>query len=261
MSSRSCRVRVIGTTTLLRPLVKIRRRTAPARDVRIRVDELVGRELVDRARLRLALPVGERSRNDVIRDRLLRLVDGIRAEHRDTAAHDVRVLLGRARESVVRSDLRQVARDVNLREAAVRRENQHALRRLAEGERNLPVRRPHLGDDEVPGADELVLQVLCRGGLRQRECKRSERDSNELHVVLLLFRSVAARAAAAKRMVFTRSSRSASCAASYRGAPDRDSREYLTQTVVPLGVCWNEWCDSGVNSLTGRGLATCSARV
>ena len=39
---------------LLRPLVEIRRRAASAGDVRIRADELVGRELVDRARLRLA---------------------------------------------------------------------------------------------------------------------------------------------------------------------------------------------------------------
>src|SRR5690242_21696899 len=78
---------------LLRPLVEIRRRPAPARDAGIRVDELVGGELVDRARLRLALPVRERRRDDVIRHRSLRIVDRVRAEHRETAAHDLRVLL------------------------------------------------------------------------------------------------------------------------------------------------------------------------
>jgi hypothetical protein len=56
---------------------------------------------------------------------------------------------------------------VNLREPAVGRENQNPLRRLPERERNLPVRRPYLGDDEVPGADELVLEILsCSAKVR-----------------------------------------------------------------------------------------------
>ncbi len=100
----------------------------------------------------------------MIRDRLLRLVHHVRAEHRETAVHDIRVLLGRAREAVVRGDLRQIARHVNLREAAVGRENQDALRRLAERERLLPAGRLDLGDDEIPGADELVFEGLRRGG-------------------------------------------------------------------------------------------------
>src|SRR5690242_5312419 len=127
---------------LLRPLVEIRRRPAPAGDVRIRVDELVGGELVDRARLRLALPVGKGGGDDVIGDRPLRVVDRVRAEHRNTAAHDLRILRRRPREAVVRSDPRHIPRDMNLHEAPVRRENQHSLRRLTERKRNLPVRRP-----------------------------------------------------------------------------------------------------------------------
>src|SRR6266571_9209498 len=51
-----CRAKV---QALLRPPIEIRRRAAASGDVGIGVDELVGGELVDRARLRLALPVGE----------------------------------------------------------------------------------------------------------------------------------------------------------------------------------------------------------
>lgn len=186
---------------LLRPLVEIRRRAAAAGDVRIRVDELVGRELVDRARLRLALPVGERRGNDVIRHRLLRIVHRVRAEHRETAAHDLRVLLRRPLQAVVRSELRHIARHMNLREPAVGRENQNALRRLAEGERNLPVGRLHLGDDEVPGADELVLEILRGGGIRQCQYKRGKCDLDDLHDVLPLWHYTFVRVAARKRIM------------------------------------------------------------
>src|SRR6266849_845522 len=58
-------------STLLRPPVEIRRRPSASRHVRIRVDELVGGEPVDRARLRLALPVREGGGNDLVGDRLL----------------------------------------------------------------------------------------------------------------------------------------------------------------------------------------------
>ena len=58
---------------------------------------------------------------------------------------------------------------MNLHKAPVGRENQHPLRRLPEREGDLPVRRLHLRDDEVPGADELVLEILRGGGGRQHE--------------------------------------------------------------------------------------------
>ena len=118
---------------LLRPLVEIRRRAAAAGDVRIRVDELDGRELVDRGRLRLGL-------------------------------NNLRVLLRRPLQAVIRREARRIARHVNLHETPVGRENQHPLRRLPEWKRNLPVRRPHLRDDEVPSADEPVLEVLRSSG-------------------------------------------------------------------------------------------------
>ena len=80
-----------AAVALLRPLVEIRRRAASAGHVRIRVDELVGRQLVDRARLRLAL-------------------------------NNLRVLLRRPPQVVIRRDLRHIARHVNLHEVPVGRE-------------------------------------------------------------------------------------------------------------------------------------------
>jgi hypothetical protein len=65
---------------------------------------------------------------------------------------------------------------VQLREAAVGRENQNALRRLAEGKGFLAVRRRDLGDHEIPSADEPVPETLRRGAARQRERKRGERN-------------------------------------------------------------------------------------
>src|SRR5713226_7730098 len=58
------------------------------------------------------------------------------------------------------------ARHVDLREAAVGREDENALRRLAERKRFLAVRRRDLGDHEIPGTDELVPEALRRGGVR-----------------------------------------------------------------------------------------------
>src|SRR5712691_1701675 len=104
--------------TLPRAPIEIRRGAAASSHVRIGVDELVGGELVDRARLRLALPVREGAGDDPVGDRPLLLVHSVSAEHRETTAHDRLVLLGRAGQAVVRSDPRHIAH-VDLREAAV----------------------------------------------------------------------------------------------------------------------------------------------
>jgi hypothetical protein len=71
---------------------------------------------------------------------------------------------------------------VDLREVAVGREDQDALRGLAERMRLGAVRGGDLGDDERPGADELVAQAraLLRGGLAEHQCKR-ERGGDDLH--------------------------------------------------------------------------------
>src|SRR5712692_5226079 len=60
--------------TLPRAPVEIRRGAAASSHVRIGVDELVGGELVDGARLHLALLVGERAGYDLVSDRFLLLV-------------------------------------------------------------------------------------------------------------------------------------------------------------------------------------------
>src|SRR5882762_5233026 len=91
--------------SLPRAPVEIRRGPAAAGNVRIGVDELVGGELVDRARLRLALLIREGAGDDLVSDRPLLLVHGVSAEHRETAAHDRPVLLSRAGHAVVGSDL------------------------------------------------------------------------------------------------------------------------------------------------------------
>jgi len=169
--------------SLFRALVEIRRGPAASGHVRIGVDELLRGELVDRARLRLALPVREGAGDDPVGDRLPRLVHRVSAEHRETPAHDRPVLLGRAGQAIVGSDPRHIA-NVDLRKAAVGSENEQALRRLAERIGFLAVRRRDLGDHEIPSADELGfegLRLLRRGAARQDECKRGERDLNELH--------------------------------------------------------------------------------
>src|SRR6266705_3548256 len=120
-----------GIGALLRAPIEIRRGPAASSHVRIGVDELVGGELVDRARLRLALPVRERAGDDLVSDRPLLLVHRISAEHRETAAHDRPVLLGRPSQAIVGSDPRHIAH-VDLREAAVGGEDEKAPRLLAE---------------------------------------------------------------------------------------------------------------------------------
>ena len=49
---------------------------------------------------------------------------------------------------------------MDLGEAAVGREDQNPLGRLAEWKRLLAVGRRHLGDHEIPSADDLVLEAL-----------------------------------------------------------------------------------------------------
>src|SRR5262245_6601695 len=62
---------------LFHPPIEVRGRTAATGDIRIGVDEFVGRQLVDGALLRLALPVRERRGGDLEGDGLLRLVDRV----------------------------------------------------------------------------------------------------------------------------------------------------------------------------------------
>src|SRR5450432_1289686 len=124
---------------LLHPPVKITRTAPPAADIRIGVDELVRGELVDIAGLRLALPVRERGRDDVVGHRLVVLVDSVSAEHRQAAPHDASVFLRRAGHAVVGRDLGDVAGDMDLGEAAVGGKDQNALGGLAERKRFLAV--------------------------------------------------------------------------------------------------------------------------
>src|SRR6267378_439032 len=168
---------------LLRAPVEIRRGPAASSHVRIGVDELIGSELVDRARLRLALLIREGAGNDLVGDRPPLLVDRIRAEYRETPAHDRAVLLGRPGHTVVRRDPRHIAH-VDLRKAAVGGEDEKTLRRPAERIRLPAVRRRDFGDLEIPCTDDLVfeaLHLLRSGAARERE--RGERDSNDFHGV------------------------------------------------------------------------------
>src|SRR6476659_3365610 len=112
--------------SLPRPPVQVVRRAAAGADLRVGVDELVVGQLVDRTRLQRAFPVRVRAGRELHREGLLLFVDRVGAELRDGAAHDAGVFLGRGGEPVAGGDLRHLAGDVDLREVALRRENQNA---------------------------------------------------------------------------------------------------------------------------------------
>jgi hypothetical protein len=173
-----------ATPSLLHPPIKIARTPPPAAHVRIGVDELVGGQLVDIAGLRLALPVRERGRHDVVGDGLFGLVDLPGAEHRQTAPHDPGVFLRCCGHAVVGRDFGHVGGDMHLREMAVGREDQNALGGLAERKRLLAVGCRDLGDHEIPGADDPVLEARrrLRGGEACRQRKREQGgDGLQLH--------------------------------------------------------------------------------
>src|SRR6478735_91238 len=172
---------------LPRPAVQVVRGAAAGADLRVGVDELVVGQLVDRARLQRAFPVRERAGRELHREGLLVLVHGVGAELRNGAAHDAGIFLGCGREPVAGGDLRHLAGDVDLREVALRREDQNAARFRTERKRFLSVGRGHLGDDEMPGAKEAVLQrLLLRGGIagRARKHQRSGGNLSKLHGLL-----------------------------------------------------------------------------
>ena len=83
---------------------------------------------------------------------------------------------GRAGEAVAGGELRHIACDMDLRKAAIRRENEDALRRLTERMRFLAVRRRDFGDHKIPGADDLFIQAFLREGIAcaERESKRKQ---------------------------------------------------------------------------------------
>src|SRR5436189_1753390 len=74
---------------------------------------------------------------------------------------------------------------MDLGEAAVGREDQNAFGRLAERKRFFAVGRRYLGDHEIPGTDDLLLQTArrLRGGGAGRQAKREPDggDDSRLH--------------------------------------------------------------------------------
>ena len=82
-------------------------------------------------------------------DGLLVLINRVGAEHRKAAAHDGAVFFGRAGEAVVGSELRHVAGDMDLREVAVRGEDEDAFGLFAEGVGDFAVWGFDFGDDKV----------------------------------------------------------------------------------------------------------------
>src|SRR6186997_545117 len=187
---------IIVDHALLRALVVVRRAAAPARDVRVGVDELVGGELVDRARLRLAFPVRKRRRDDLVGHGLFLLVHRVGAKDRQTALVDRGIFLSRTGEAVAGGELRHVACNVDLGEASVGREDQYALRRLAERKRLLAVRRGHFGDRKIPGTDDLLLQAFLRDRIAGAEGERKRGHSGKSHGAhpILMFNSRTSRA-------------------------------------------------------------------
>src|SRR5690242_19183822 len=131
---------------LHRPFVEVAGAAASAGDVRIRVDELVGRQLVDRAFLRFAGKIRIGARYDFEGHRLLLFIDGVGAEQRNATPHDGAVFLRRAGETVVAGELRQIACRVDLRKLTASGEDQDSGWRLAERKRFLAVGRDDLGD-------------------------------------------------------------------------------------------------------------------
>src|SRR5262249_43928218 len=114
--------------------------------------------------------------------------NAVGAEQREAAVHDCGVLLGRAGEPVVRRDARQIARHMHLREMAVSGEDQHALRTLAERKALLAVLGRDLGDDELPGPDDLLaegLGRLCRRDTgADAEDEHGRNHPNGFHAIL-----------------------------------------------------------------------------
>ena len=87
---------------------------------------------------------------------------------------------GVAGEAIAGGDLRHLAGDVDLREVALRRENQNAARLRTERERFLSVGRGDLGDDKMPGAEEPVLErLLLRRGIAGRARKQQRSGGNQ----------------------------------------------------------------------------------
>jgi hypothetical protein len=74
---------------------------------------------------------------------------------------------------------------MDLREVALRREYQNAARFRTERKRFLSVGRGHLGDDEMPGADEPVLEAFrLRRRLAGKHGERDRSDRDAIHVIL-----------------------------------------------------------------------------
>ena len=96
---------------------------------------------------------------------------------------DAGILLGRRGHAVAVRDLRHFGGDMDLHEVAVGREDHHAARLGPERKRLGAVGRGDLGDDEVPGAEQALLQaLLLRAGVAaqrsERQCGHDDGDES-----------------------------------------------------------------------------------